>query len=236
MLQAVGLLRTIKNDCSLSRLNKIAQTDMIRMKDAQSSPFEHPRTKKLHTSSQTSPPCKLKLSFSPPKVKNDETKVEEMTHKLPAKEPKKSPAILKLEAEIPRKEAFPSITYSQTPLCNINLSLTPTVETRIKETDNLSPEERNFLKRKWQSWKLKQYIRKMKTQSIFLNYRENSDGVFTCSEDATFSEWSPDDYNKKLYEEPGTPNRYGCCSSLVTKLKSKLHRESDCPVVSYRRF
>ncbi|CAL1269716.1 unnamed protein product [Larinioides sclopetarius] len=226
MLQAVGLLRKIKNDSYVSHSNKIVQTDMIRMKDAQSSPFEHRRTKKLHSSSQTSPPCKLKLSFSPPKLKDDETKAEEMQ-----KMPEKSPAVLKLEAEIPRKE-----TNSPTPLCNINLSLTPTVETRIKETDNLSPEERNFLKRKWQSWKLKRYIRKMKTRSISLNCQENSDGVFTYPEDSTFSEWSPDDHNKNLYEEPGTPKSHGCCTSLITKLKSKLHQESDCPAVSYRRF
>lgn len=236
MLQAIGLLQIIKNDSSLSNLNKIAQTDIVRMKDAQNSPFEYLRTKKLHTSSQTSPPSKLKLSFSPPKTKNDETKNEKMAHKLQANEPENSPAVLKLEAEIPRKEEFPS-TYSQTPLCNINLSLSPSVETRIKETDHLSPEERNFLKRKWRSWKLKQYIRKMKTQSIFqVDYQENSDGDFTRSEDAVFSEWSPDEHNKKLNEEPSTPKRHGCCSSLVTKLKSKLQQGSDFPAVTYKRF
>ncbi|KAF8785728.1 hypothetical protein HNY73_011239 [Argiope bruennichi] len=235
MLQAVGLFRKI-NDSKFSRLNKIAQTDIIRKRDAQSSPFECHRYKKLYTSLQTSPPCKLKLSLSPPKIQteNDEIKTAEISHKLPEKQLENSPAILELEAEIPKTEAFPSAIYSQTPLCNINLSLTPTVKS--KETDNLSPEERNFLKRKWQSWKLRQYIRKMKTRPIFLKYEENSEEVFTCPENTTFSEWSPDDQKKRLCEEPGTPNRHGCCPSLVTKLKSKLHRESDGPSIYYKRF
>ncbi|GIY45528.1 DNA topoisomerase 1 [Caerostris darwini] len=240
-IQAIGLDQKLRERSSPIYMNKSTQTESLQMKEAQNATYEDEKLRKkiLPHFSPTSP-CKVKLSFSSPKCedKYENFNIVGMSPNLSIKDAESSPAVLKLEADFNGNKSFQT-SHSPSPLCSINVSLSPRVETKFLRLGNeeLSKEERSvlkFLKKKLNNWKFRKFVRKQ--FSIFQNNAGESEDLTYLEKNNMRIDHSVYNIKKSFIEEPISPTYIGCCSTIVSKLKSKFYYESESPSVSYRRF
>lgn len=236
ILHATGIILDTRG--SPLTVDKNVQTDILSKKNGQNTSFRQKKIEKFRSSpSKKNPICNLKLSFSPIKLSDKYEQTSFRNESSDLSEEPSSPAVLKLETEFPNTTTFRPISPSHSPVCDINVSLSPRIKTKYTQadTEEFVSGDRNFLKEKWNYWKSKQ------SSEIIQSDVQNPHGKFTemlnCLKKTKISRYEYNN-NTKLHriEEPNSPEALGCCNILMSTLKSKFQKKSSYATVSYSRF
>ncbi|GFT04185.1 uncharacterized protein TNCV_3154361 [Trichonephila clavipes] len=231
ILQVTGILQILE-EMSLLTVDKSVQTDIPSNKSGQNTYFKQMKIDKFHSSPiQKNPICNLQLSFSPVKLNGKYEQTSFLNESSDLSEERNSPAVLKLEAEFTNTTACRPSSCNNSPVCDINVSLSPRVKTKYTQvnTEECVSRDGNFLKKKWNEWKSK--------QSVIPNPHGKFTEILNCLKKANISRYI---YNSKeilqRIKEPNSPETFGCCNILMSTVKSKFQKKTNYTTVSYSRF
>ncbi|GFT39468.1 uncharacterized protein NPIL_560831 [Nephila pilipes] len=237
ILHEIGAIEILEKSRSLI-IDNCIQTDVLTKKNGENASFEQMKTEKFFSSpSEKSPICNLQLSVSPTTLTGKYEQTSFMNESPGLSDEPNSPAVLKLEAEFPNTITFQPSSRSQSPVCNINLSLSPRVLTKYTQADaeEFVSGDGRFLKKICNSWKSKQSDEII--QSVVQNHHEKSNEILKgLKKTKIISDDNSDNKIHQHIEEPYSPKVFDCCNIVMSKLKSKFQKKNSFTTISYSRF